>query len=374
MVRLKSLLNSSYSGPKHKTSKQFRFSVLTLLLFCLLLLPIAASEQGAVIAVTASADRALSLVASRLTHYRPTHSYRTVAANTSRTELLRSGGEARAWFSEREGYSELLLVSLEPFDRFERLQLCYGRSSGELETLLDTLIPFGVLSEATLSIDSALCSLGEESDQGALLIHDAPGFVTVSVDGTALHAQVPTLLSAGEYTVCFDSLGCSEVHITAGKITHLHAPQRAAESEPLLLRSGSGAVFWSVGTEVHSYGTALKIEEPVYPLSIGITKEDYMPHLLTVHEPVADEVRVQLQSALPEAQRLLERQQQDFYKGLRNTILLFGAYVTSALFAQNNTDTPLWQVAEVATGALSLVQAIVAVSHLASYGQAGGLL
>ena len=67
---------------------------------------------------------------------------------------------------------------------------------------------------------------------------------------------------------------------------------------------------------------------------------------------------------------LLDREQEDFYKQLRKTILLFGAYVATIALANTPAlEHQFWQVGQVASGAVAMVNLVALMAQLAAYGR-----
>ena len=88
-----------------------------------------------------------------------------------------------------------------------------------------------------------------------------------------------------------------------------------------------------------------------------------------MHDP-GQEVLVTMEGRTALTASLLDREQKDFYKQLRKTILLFGAYV--ATIALGNTpalDHQFWQVGPVASGAVAMVNLVALMAQLAAYGR-----
>ncbi len=102
------------------------------------------------------------------------------------------------------------------------------------------------------------------------------------------------------------------------------------------------------------------------------TKEGFESRILQLDTPL-ETLEVSFTPVELSNEVLVLDSQRDFYKRLRNTILVFGGYVGCiALSKTYQTSQPLWQVGMVATSSLVLVGSVALMMELASYAARAG--
>lgn len=304
----------------------------------------------------------------------PSHiAYTTIAYSPQLVRLLRSGSEATRWYMEREGLDGLLLIDVQVIDDFDRV-ICTAVEGGR-SVLLDRLVTKGALYELLDELEAALLTYSGAGSNAALLITGGPLLLTISLDGVAQRAgQRLFILSGGELTLTLSSPSHQEVQHTLtlapGTVTTIDATLARREEGPLTIRSLSGRVHWSVDGEEQGSSLSLTIGNPGYPLSAVARKEGFADQeIALVHDP-GREVVITMEGQAALSSSLLEREQEDFYKQLRKTILLFGAYVaTIALGNTTALNHQFWQVGQVASGAVAMVNLVALMAQLAAYGR-----
>jgi hypothetical protein len=106
---------------------------------------------------------------------------------------------------------------------------------------------------------------------------------------------------------------------------------------------------------------------------ITYEKEGFSKRIIQLERPVGKSLSFSSLAMELDDAHLVKDAQKDFYKRLRNTILLFGAYVGSlALSKTFAVDNPLWQVGMVGTSSVALVSGVAVVMEMARYASWAG--
>ena len=125
---------------------------------------------------------------------------------------------------------------------------------------------------------------------------------------------------------------------------------------------------WSKEGKLLDQSLSITLANPSYPLVLTVSKEGFQSQIIHVSAPMPASMAITLQPQKLASEDLLLSVQKDFYKRLRNTILLFGAYVgCTALSKTYDVSNPLWQLGMVVTSSLALVSSTAMVLELASY-------
>ncbi|MDY0304669.1 MAG: hypothetical protein RBQ65_08550, partial [Sphaerochaeta sp.] len=120
----------------------------------------------------------------------------------------------------------------------------------------------------------------------------------------------------------------------------------------------------------HGNTISLGLDHVRYPLSILVTKEGFAAQQIALSAGAGSEVMITMEGELTRSGPLLEREQEDFYKALRSTILLFGAFVaTRAIGNTVGFESEFWPVAQMASGAVAMVNLVAFAAQLAAYGR-----
>jgi hypothetical protein len=97
-------------------------------------------------------------------------------------------------------------------------------------------------------------------------------------------------------------------------------------------------------------------------------KEGFSRRIIQLDQPVGKPLSLSLLAQELDDALLVKDAQKDFYKRLRNTILLFGAYVGSLSLSKTFAiDNPLWQVGMVGTSSAALVSGVALAMEMARY-------
>jgi hypothetical protein len=140
----------------------------------------------------------------------------------------------------------------------------------------------------------------------------------------------------------------------------------------LQISSQSGSATWFADGRLLGTGLSISLLEPSYPMVLSGTKEGFESRILQLDTPL-ETLEVSFTPVELSNEVLVLDSQRDFYKRLRNTILVFGGYVGCiALSKTYQTSQPLWQVGMVATSSLALVGSVALVMELASYAARAG--
>ncbi len=300
-------------------------------------------------------------------------SYTTVPYSPQLTRLLRSSSEGVRWYREREGLDGLLLIDVQSLDEFDRV-ICTAVEE-EASILLDRLVTKGAWYELSDALDAVLLTYSGAHTTAALLITGGPLLLTISLDGVEQKTGERLFIrKSGEVSLTLSSPSHLAVERTidlhSGTITTVEAVLEHQAERPVTFRSQSGRVDWFIDGQLRGCDLSLTIEKPQYPLSVLMVKEGFTDQEIgLVHDP-GQEVLVTMEGRTALTASLLDREQKDFYKQLRKTILLFGAYV--ATIALGNTpalDHQFWQVGQVASGAVAMVNLVALMAQLAAYGR-----
>lgn len=302
----------------------------------------------------------------------PDHiTYTTVSYTPTLTRLLRSGDDAVRWYREREGLDGLLLIDVQSLDDFERV--VYTAVEGERTTLLDRLVTKGAFHELADDLGAALLSYSGAHTLAALLVAGGPLSLSIRLDGVEQKAgERLFILNAAPVSLTLSAPSYREqqqtVSLAPDAVTTIEAALTPIEEGPITVRSKSGSVDWFVDGQKQGTGLSLTIEHPTFPLSLLAAKEGFASREIGLVQAPGEELAITMEGRGSLSSAVLDREQQDFYKQLRKTILLFAAYV--ATIALSNTTAlahPFWQVGQVASGAVAMVNAVALAAQLAAY-------
>lgn len=304
----------------------------------------------------------------------PTHiAYTTVAYSADLARLLRAEAEGVRWYMERDGLDALLLIDVQGLDEFDRV-ICTA-VEGEASILLDRLVTKGAWYELVDELNAALLAYSGAGSTAALRVSGGPLLLSISLDGVEQATGERLFIrSGGEVSLTLSSPSHLEVHETIdlepGTVTTVEAVLERFVEKPVTFRSQSGRVDWFIDGQLKGSDLSLTIEKPQYPLSVLMVKEGFTDQEIgLVHDPGRD-VAVTMEGRTALTAALLDREQEDFYKQLRKTILLFGAYVATIALANTPAlEHQFWQVGQVASGAVAMVNLVALMAQLAAYGR-----
>ncbi|MDX9915347.1 MAG: hypothetical protein RBS49_05590 [Sphaerochaeta sp.] len=297
--------------------------------------------------------------------------YTAMPYSPSLARLVRSGDEAVSWYMEREGLDSLILLDVQRFDDFDRV-VCTAVEEGSV-ILLDRLVPSGSFHELEEELSAAFLGYSSAHTKSALLVTDGPLSLTITLDGVV---QKPGerlfILAPGTIHLAIAAPSHTEreelLHLEEGRVTRFDATLDKVAEEAVTVRSQSGRVSWFVNGVLMDANLSLTIEEPVYPLSILATKEGFANQEIGLAHAPAGDLVITMAGEKSLSPASLKQEQEDFYKQLRKTILLFGAYVAAvALGSAPALEHPFWQVGQVASGGVALVNLVLLVAQLATY-------
>lgn len=300
-----------------------------------------------------------------------TITYTTMAYERERADLLASQEGARTWYQTREGFDALITLSVQEIDSFDRV-VCTIVEGGS-QPVIDRLVERGAFHLLADSFDEALLGFSGAMDRAALLVEGGPPSMRIAIDGVPqtmgqrlfILPPSPLMLSLSSPSHQGREMALS---LKAGRVTTIDGTLEEVRGGPVTVRSESGAVQWFV--DGISFGTSISLglDSVTFPLTILATKRGFAPMQLALLSEGEGEVTFMMEGEPMRSTALLEREQEDFYKALRSTILLFGAYVaTLALGNTAGLESGFWPIAQVASGALAAVNLVSLFAHLATY-------
>ncbi len=299
--------------------------------------------------------------------------YTPIPYEEALSTLLSSGGEVVEWYLRHEGLDGLITLSVEEVDVFDRV-VCTVFEEEEMR-MFDRLVERGSYHLLTDAFNEAMLSYGSAGRAAALLVEGGPPSLRILLDGE--EQAMGERLFFTEGTEILLSLSApyhhsltTTVSLEAGRIVTVDGTLESEEGGPVTLTSRSGAVNWFVDGVFHGNAISLGLDHVRYPLSILVTKEGFAAQQIALSAGAGSEVMITMEGELTRSSPLLEREQEDFYKALRSTILLFGAYV--ATHAIGNTvgfESEFWPVAQMASGAVAMVNLVAFAAQLAAYGR-----
>lgn len=279
--------------------------------------------------------------------------------------------DALTWFANVQSYDALLLVWHQALDEVERVQVVwYLPLQHSRKTILDKVVVASSYRTLQDDLDDAIFSLVSNNEVGAVRIHDAPSGYSVSVDGVPMQGPV-LFLSAGVHEFVFSEPNHEDkimkLQVENGRIVLVQPDMLPLSNSPLFLASRSGSASWFANGI--SLGTApyVSIEDPVFPLLLSLTKEGFASKTVQLSNKTEQQI-VAMQPQALSSKSILQKGQRDFYKQLRNTILMFGISIgVSTLSKTYAAGSTFWQPALIATSSLTLVSSLATINELASY-------
>jgi hypothetical protein len=296
--------------------------------------------------------------------------YTLLGPDTSRTALLESGDEGRQWYLHHRGYDALLLVGSERLDPFVRLWIT--AYDGEMTTLLDTLVQEPTTGLSLRTLEEAVLGWSTAGTAAGLVIEGGPSTLAVSLDNQQVEQiRSPIITGEGEHLVRLSAvMHHSREHtltLAGGKIVELSAQLEEEVQPAITLVSKTGAVTWSHDGRSEGPSLWFTVEKPAYPTVIIASKEGFGDHLISLAQSPLSPVEVSLTPMSLHSKEYIDASQRDFYKQLRTTILLFGAYV-GTLALSNTTQSPLYSSAQIVTSSLAMVSGVSLIAALGAYG------
>ncbi|MDT3357854.1 MAG: hypothetical protein LIR47_00760 [Spirochaetota bacterium] len=301
--------------------------------------------------------------------------YTIEAYDEALAALVRSDEQALVWFMQHSLYDGLFLIQSEKLGDLQRIRIEFVSTDRIL--LLDRLVQYGSYQSLGSELDEQIFRLFAAPDQGALLFEKGIGAFSVFVDGAKeAVADSPIFLDSGAHELLISAEGYEtsllSVVLEPKKIKVLSFSLEKIKHPVLQINSTSGKANWFVDGRQAGIGLSISLADPSYPLVLTGTKDGFANRIIQLDTPVK-KLEVAFQPVLLSDEVLVLESQKDFYKRLRNTILLFGAYVgCTALSKTFNSTEPLWQVGLVATSSLALVSGVALVMELASYAARSG--
>ncbi|NCC90010.1 MAG: hypothetical protein EOM01_06630 [Spirochaetia bacterium] len=301
-------------------------------------------------------------------------SYTLVPYDEHLSLALAKSVQARDWLLSKENWDGLLLLRSESMDRFERIRIEFSPSNQqEPQLLLDRLVEGGRYQELAQPLGEAIFSLVSQDKQSVLALSDELLRFSLEVDGKEqVSRQGLLFLSPGTHSLVFRSASYEPIALTvdlkSGAVQEVGATLRPLTHPPLVVHSYDGVGTWVLEGNVVAQAASISLSVPSYPLMLTFEKEGFSRRIVQLERPVGTSLSISSLSQELDDSLLIKDTQKDFYKRLRNTILLFGAYVGSLSLSKTvGIDNPLWQVGMVGTSSVALVSAAALVMEMARY-------
>lgn len=289
--------------------------------------------------------------------------------------LLRSGEQALDWYKKRQQYDALYLMQSQKLGDFERVRIEFVSTSREV--VLDRLVQYGAYQSIIQELETQIFKMMNAPALSALMIEKGIDSFSVLVDGAKIPVESsPLFLESGEHGLVVSAPGYNDqsisVRLEPGEIRRLTFALTKVQHPDLQIHGRSGVATWFVDGKEIGTGLSISLADPTYPLVLTGTKEGFSNRVLLLDKPT-QALNVELKNVLLSDEVLLLDSQKDFYKRLRNTILLFGSYVgCTALSKMFATTNAIWQVGAVGTSSIALVSTVALVMELASYATRAG--
>ena len=306
-------------------------------------------------------------------------SYTMIAYDQRLSSALSKSPEARTWLLSKETLDGLFLVRSEVLDQFERVRIeFFALNQQEPQLLLDRLVESRRYQQLAEPLGEALFSFVSQGMQSALVLSDELLRFSLEVDGKKQESKDGLLfLSPGMHELRFSSASYEpiavQVDLGMGTVETLEVSLKPIAHPPLVLHALSGMGAWTLEGKTLGQGASISLSLPSYPLMITYEKEGFSKRIIQLERPVDKSLSFSSLAMELDDAHLVKDAQKDFYKRLRNTILLFGAYVGSlALSKTFAVDNPLWQVGMVGTSSVALVSGVAVVMEMARYASWAG--
>ncbi len=300
-------------------------------------------------------------------------SYTTVGYNRALAQVLESTDAAQRWYRGREGLDGIITVEIVELGSFDRLIVTAIEDTPSL--LIDHLVQHGSFHQIGEELDRALLSYSTQGEWGALVIEGAPPSVEIHLDGALQQSRTRIfVLPAGQVELSLTSPSYEplvrSLTVKRGAITNVDATMAASDQKPVAIQSTIGAVHWFVDGIDRGTSLSLSVAKPTYPFTVLATKEGFADRLIALPRGGVPELSITMEGAVSRDKALLLREQEDFYKALRKTILLFGAYVATLAIGESvGFESTVWPPVQVASGAFAMVNLLGFVAQLATYGR-----
>lgn len=306
-------------------------------------------------------------------------SYTMIAYDQRISSALSKNSQAREWLLSKDNLDGLLLLRSEVLDQFERVRIeFFALNQQEPQLILDRLVGSRRYQELATPLGEALFSFVSQDKQSVLVLSDELRRFSLEVDGKKQESKDGLLfLSPGTHALSFSSASYEpialQVDLVAGDVKALEVPLQPIIHPPLVLHALSGVGTWALEGNVLAQSANISLSLPSYPLMITYEKEGFSRRIIQLERPVGKSLSFSSQALVLDDALLVKDAQKDFYKRLRNTILLFGAYVGSLSLSKTfAADNPLWQVGMVGTSSLALVSGVALVMEMARYASWAG--
>lgn len=302
-------------------------------------------------------------------------SYTQVTYDENLAAAVQTGDTAAMdWLARRNGHIGLLILDTESFDSLLRVKVSsYLVGMNKTVLLLDELVQYANYPELAPTLDQALFSSSSNKRMSVVQFTELPVAASIIIDGQE-HALVNkrVFLEPGKHGLQILAPGykpvSEDVVLQGGRIHQLALQLTPITYPSVNLFSTSGTVDWIQEGKLVGQGSHLTLIDPTYPIVLTVLKDGFAKRIIHLPSASSEQMRVSLRPVFFSDPTILQEGQKDFYKRLRNTILLFGAYVGCSTFSgMVASDQNLWQVGLTATSAVALVSALAGAGNLARY-------
>ena len=300
-------------------------------------------------------------------------SYRILAYDEQLSLLLPSNKDAANWYCSKENLDALLLVNISDLSKVTRVEVIwYDLFSNVFISIFDKVS----INQNFMDMEESLAlSLVSEivGKDVALIVFDnpIPALLVKTKDNNLILDSPIAFLPVGSHELQLSATGylSKSISLTLEKntITHVDAHLEQEVYGPVKLTSGVGNVFWYVNGNRMEKATDFTLEQYSLPLVVVVQKDGFTKKTIQTNQTLKN-LTLDLKPYWMNDHKLLLDSQKDFYKSLRNTILMFGMYVASATLAKTyEVGNPLWQPLLVATSGIALVSSLHTIMNLATY-------
>lgn len=299
-------------------------------------------------------------------------SYRKIPHDEKLATLLSSGKEAIEWYCSKENLDALLLLEATDLSKITRIEvLWFDLFSNEVVSIFDRISIDQNFAELEEPLGLAL--LSKTAGDVSVIVFDNPvPTLEVKEEGTVVPLDsYLVFLPEGTHLLQLGGVGylsrSISLDLKKNTITHIDAQLEQEVFDEIKLNSTLGNVDWYINGSFREHSTNLDLKNYALPLIVVAQKEGFSNKTIQTSQTI-EYLSFEMKPEWMDDNQLLLDAQKGFYKSLRNTILMFGAYVAIATLANTyEVESPLWQPLLVATSGISLVASLQTIMNLATY-------
>jgi len=300
--------------------------------------------------------------------------YEEISYNKELASAFLHDTQAMDWYISKHNLDSLILLEVISFDDFQRVIISnYERYFLEPEILFDKLVQHSFFRSMRGQLEETLFRFSAKGEWSAVLIKRSLAGLEVFIEGKRqpLHQDL-LFLKPGEYNLLLSAVSHANkeiaISLEGNSLLVLDPSLERIPQKSLTLISNQGLVQWSKKGTLLDQGLSITLSDPQYPLVLTVSKQGFQERILHIDAPVSKSLSVTMQINEMASNTLLLSVQKDFYKRLRNTILLFGAYVGCTALSQTfDKANPMWQIGLVTSSSAALVSLTALIFELTSY-------